>query len=360
VEQTILIAGALGIVGRAAVEHFSAREGWNVIGLSRRAPDFPTEAQFVSVDLRDRDSTMSGLAEAGPVTHLVYAALYEEADLVAGWRAERQMRVNLDMLTHVLDALAVTSPELTHITLMQGTKAYGHHVERMPIPGKEQRPRHSHQNFYWLQEDLLRDREPDAPWSWTVLRPQVMLGWALGGQMNVLAAAGAHAAIMRELGRPLSYPGGGYAVKEATDARLLAEAMEWAATTPACRNEIYNITNGDSFTYHDIWPVFAEHFSVPLDEPRPRVLADEMPVHADLWDRIAHREGLRYDLETTVGRTGWQFLDYLVSEQGSGRWSSVLSTIKARQHGFGSCIDTANSIHAWLDRMQAARILPAS
>lgn len=356
----IVIAGALGIVGRAAVRHFARRDGWDVVGVSRRAPDFATSARFVSVDLRDRDAVGAKLSEIGPVTHVVYAALYEEADLVAGWRAERQMEINVEMLRNLLDAVEATSPDLRHVTLMQGTKAYGHHVQRMPIPGKERQPRHPHENFYWLQEDLLREREPDASWSLTVLRPQVMLGWALGGQMNVLAAAGAHAAIMRDLGWPLSYPGAGYAVKEATDADLLARAMEWAAITPACRNEIYNITNGDSFTYHDLWPVFADHFSMPLDEPRSRSLSDEMPGHADVWERIAEREGLRYDLATTVGRTGWQFLDYLVSEQGSGRWSSILSTVKARQDGFGDCVDTEDSIHRWLDRLQAARILPAT
>lgn len=355
-----MIAGALGIVGRAAVEHFTGRDGWSVIGLSRRSPNFPTPARFVSVDLRDWEATAAAMADAGPVTHLVYAALHEEDDLVAGWRAEHQMRTNLGMLRNLLDGLERTSPGLEHITLLQGTKAYGHHVERMPIPGKERRPRHPHRNFYWLQEDLLREREPQASWSWTVLRPQVMLGWALGAQMNVLAAAGAHAAVMRELGRPLSYPGAGFAVKEATDARLLARAMEWAATTPACHNEIYNITNGDQFTYHDLWPAFADHFSLALDEPRSRSLAEEMPAHANVWTRIASREGLRYDLATTVGRTGWQFLDYLVSESGSGRWSSVLSTVKARRAGFPHCIDTEDSVHDWLDRMQRDRILPST
>ena len=49
-KRKVVVAGALGVIGRAAVEHFCAR-GDGVVGLSRRLPDFESEAQFVSVDL---------------------------------------------------------------------------------------------------------------------------------------------------------------------------------------------------------------------------------------------------------------------------------------------------------------------
>ena len=47
-EGTVLIAGALGLVGRAALEHFEAQEGWDIVAMARRAPDFPTGARFLS------------------------------------------------------------------------------------------------------------------------------------------------------------------------------------------------------------------------------------------------------------------------------------------------------------------------
>ena len=43
--------------------------------------------------------------------------------------------------------------------------------------------------------------------------------------MNIVGALGAWAAIRREQGRPLSFPGGGPLVTAATDTRLLADAM---------------------------------------------------------------------------------------------------------------------------------------
>ena len=37
-QQTVLVVGASGVVGTSATHSF-LREGWNVVGLSRRAPE---------------------------------------------------------------------------------------------------------------------------------------------------------------------------------------------------------------------------------------------------------------------------------------------------------------------------------
>ena len=39
-------------------------------------------------------------------------------------------------------------------------------------------------------------------------------------------------------------------------------------------------------------------------------------------------------------------------------YDSVLSPIKLHQHGFHGCMDTEDSLHDWLERMQQARLLP--
>ena len=52
-KHTILIAGASGVVGAAAVEHFAALPDWEVIALSRRPVPLPEGVQHVSVDLTD-------------------------------------------------------------------------------------------------------------------------------------------------------------------------------------------------------------------------------------------------------------------------------------------------------------------
>ena len=69
--------------------------------------------------------------------------------------------------------------------------------------------------------------------------------------MNMIAAIGAYAAISRQLGLPLVYPGSGTRVTEATDARLLARAIAWSGRTPAAANQIFNVANGDVFIWEN-------------------------------------------------------------------------------------------------------------
>ena len=51
--KKILVAGASGLVGHAAVQHFASLSGWEVVGLSRRIPEDLAGATLLSVDLAD-------------------------------------------------------------------------------------------------------------------------------------------------------------------------------------------------------------------------------------------------------------------------------------------------------------------
>ena len=61
-QNCALIVGALGVTGRALVEHLENDPDWSVVALSRRAPDFKTSARFLSVDLHDPNATAAALA----------------------------------------------------------------------------------------------------------------------------------------------------------------------------------------------------------------------------------------------------------------------------------------------------------
>ncbi len=233
-ERTVLVAGATGVVGHAALESFAAA-GWNVVAVSRRAPE-PTSARVrhVSVDLRDERGAREAILGLGQITHVVYAALYEKPGLVAGWYQQDQMQVNLSMLRNCLEPLRA-SPSL-HVSLLQGTKAYGVHHHPIAVPARERWPRDPHDNFYWLQEDWLRRTAVAAGWSWTIFRPQIVFGWSWGTAMNLIPVLGAYAAICREDGLPLSFPGGADMVLEAVDARLLGSALLWSAEAEVARH----------------------------------------------------------------------------------------------------------------------------
>ena len=357
-KHTILIAGASGVVGKAATEHFAALPDWQVLAVSRRPFPMPEGVIHVPLDLTDPQACESASAKLQGVTHVLFAALYELPELVAGWRDPKQMAVNEAMLRNLLDALEHHAKGLRHISLMQGTKAYGGHVEPAPVPAKERWPRHWHENFYWLQEDLLRARQAHAAWTFTVLRPQLVFGFAISSPMNVVAAIGAYAAILREQGQPLKFPGGGRYINAASDSRLIAQVAEFAATHEIAANETYNVVNGDMLVWQDIWGSIADRFNMKVGPDEPQELTKTMPTHEATWARIVQREGLRpLTLEQLIG-SSWQFTDRAVAHGLAHPANSVLSPIKLHQHGFHGVEDTEDSMHHWLERMQIEKLLP--
>jgi nucleoside-diphosphate-sugar epimerase len=354
----ILIAGATGLIGAAAIEHFGALPDWSVTAISRRTPPARSGVRHLSVDQTDAEACSQALGQTQGITHVLYAALYEKPDLVAGWRDEEQMATNLAMLRNLVNALEVRAPGLRHITILQGTKAYGSHIEPAPVPAKERAPRHPHKSFYWLQEDFLRELKPKRGWNFSILRPQLVLGHAVNSPMNVIAAVGAYAAIQRELGRPLSFPGGGMYVYGASDSRLIARAVEFVGTHEISAGETYNIVNGDVWSWRGSWGRIAAHFGMETGEPAPQRLAQSMPAHEALWERITARYSLeRLPLSQLIG-SSWQFTDGSFAYGKEQPAHSLLSGIKLRQHGFNDCLDTEDAVIHWLDRMQREKLLP--
>lgn len=140
----MLVAGASGLVGFAAARHFSRQPGWRVIAVSRRRPDGLDAVDFRPADLTDQTRCAEAFGAMPEVTHVVYAALYEKPGLIRGWREPDQMETNRRMLENLFEPLRRVARGLEHVTLLQGTKAYGAHVGPIPIPAKERAPRHPH------------------------------------------------------------------------------------------------------------------------------------------------------------------------------------------------------------------------
>ena len=356
----MLVVGASGVVGRAAIERFGHLDEWDVIGVSRRLPHEIEGVGLRSIDLLDTEQCADAFASMPEVTHVVYTALSEAPGLVPGWRDRAQMQRNLTMLRNVLDPLCRSARSLEHISLLQGTKAYGVHLEVTPIPARERWPRHPHENFYFLQEDHLRAAQRDATFTFTIWRPQVVYGESFASPMNLIPAIGAYAAVLRESGEPLAFPGGATGLTEAVDADLLAEAFEWATHCAAARNETFNITNGDVFSWRDAWPAIAESLGMDIGPDRPLSLADEMPRRAGEWAAIVDRYRLRSPraLDAFVGDS-FVYADMLF-HHGSDvvRPPALVSTIKLRQAGFGACIDTEDMFRKWFERFRHRRLLP--
>jgi nucleoside-diphosphate-sugar epimerase len=356
----VLIAGASGVVGSAAVDRFLARPDWEVVALSRREPEVDSEREFrhLSVDLRDSEASRSALDGLDDVTHVVYAALYEKPGLIPGWQEADQMQTNLSMMQNLLDTLAENG-SLQQVTALQGTKAYGIHVHPMRIPARERYPRDDHENFYWLQEDYLKEESEQRGFDWTILRPQLIIGSPIGVAMNLAPIIGVYGAICRAEDLPFSYPGGPSYVWEAVDARLVAAACEFAATDPKAAGEHYNVTNGDVFEWRDLWPALADQLGLEPGPDEPRSMAEFLPEHADTWDRVVAEQDLRPNKLDDILGESHHYADfcfaYGVEDQPPPAFSSA---IKLRQHGVHEFYDTEDTFRYWIGKLQERRVLP--
>ncbi len=365
--RKILIAGASGLVGTATTKLFASRSDWEVVAISRRRPFLlPENAQHLSVGLLDAEQCVGVFGAMDDVTHVAYAAVNEqEGNMVAGWQDPVQAAKNMAMLKNLFDPLAAAAKSFRHISLVHGMKAYGSHLwDRVPpLPYRESLPRVPHENFYYHQEDYIAAKQAGNDWAWTVIRPAMIAGEAIGANMNSYLVLAVFAALCKEAGLPLPRPDGTSMVTDVADADLIALGLEWAAESPAARNEIFNLVNGDIFSLHDAFPIVAEAFRMELGEPRKYELVEELRKHAPLWPDMVRKYKLRApeDLGALLGE----------SLEVGGSWTAdiapadvvrygLASTIKIRQAGFHHCIDTAEMVAKYMRRYQELGLVPAA
>ena len=346
--RTILIAGAQGVSGRAAAQHFVREQDAVVYALSRRTEGHVEGVRPVAVDLLDPASVRERVGPIEGVTHVVFGAYIEKKT------AAERSEVNVAILRNLLDAIE-PGGTLRHVTFYQGGKAYGADLGPFKTPAREDDPRLMPPNFYYDQEDHLRERQAGKSWHWTALRPEAICGFALGNPMNLAMAIALYAAISKELGLPLRFPGSHTAYRalyQVTSAKILAAATDWAGRTPAAANEIFNITNGDYFRWEFLWPRIARMFGMDCAPPVPTPLADYMTDKGPLWRRMIERHGLQdIPYEQLVS---WPFADFIFN---SG-FDNISSTIKARQAGFHDCIDTEEMFRLFFAHLCQERVIP--
>jgi nucleoside-diphosphate-sugar epimerase len=333
-----------------------------VTAVSRREPHDRFGARFQALDLTDPRACAEWVAGLSDVTRVVYAALYEKPGLYAGWLEADQIETNGRMLENLLDPLVNAAPSLRHVTLLQGTKAYGAHVGRVASPAREDRDEaRDVPNFYWEQERHLRAKQAGASWSFSILRPQLIFGMSVGAPMNLIPAIGVYAALRRERGESLAYPGGLAPVMEAVDADLLAAVIDWAGSTPAARNQIFNVTNGDVFSWQGVWPAIADALGMRAGEREPEPLGESMPARSAEWDAVRAKYGLRApSLARFVGES-FHYADFTMAHGVESLLPPVLlSTVKLRQAGFGQFMDTEAMFRKWFAIFEAQKLLPPS
>jgi len=131
--KTALLAGATGVVGRNLLRQLVSDPDWDVIAVSRRAPDIEGDYRHIVADLLDPRDARTKLGGLRDVTHVFFAAYIEKpswAEMVAP---------NMALLTNLMDAVEPAAKDCStsiSCTAPSGTAAISacsRHRPRRPI-----------------------------------------------------------------------------------------------------------------------------------------------------------------------------------------------------------------------------------
>ncbi|MGB3745406.1 MAG: SDR family oxidoreductase [Xanthobacteraceae bacterium] len=345
------VAGATGAAATRLIEEL-LRQKWRVIGVSRKAPGIKADGEltYLPADLLDGNGLKVAISPYRDITHLFFTARASHEETGVEPVAE-----NVAMLRNALDAVEATSSLLEHVHLVEGTKWYGMHLGNFKTPARENDPRHLPPNFYYDQQDLITERQKGKRWTWSASRPYFLIDFAPDRPRNVVSVVGAYAAICRELGLPLNFPGTDtcwHSLSEATDARQLARAMVFLSTWGTAHNEAFNVTNGDLFRWKHLWPRIARLFDMPCGEVQTLSLAQWMADKGPVWEQIVRQHKLKCCRLDEVAL--WAFGDFAFRQS-----CDVISSItKIRTLGFHDTVDTEELYLAILRQYREARLLP--
>jgi len=346
--KTALIAGASGLIGRRIVEHLLGAGGWKVIGLARSARTSPG-MRWIAVDLNDAADCAAKLGALREVTHIFYAARYDHPEGVP-----ESVEINAAMLENVVNAVEPAA-KLGHVHAVHGSKYYGTQLGPVPVPLTEESPRATNRNFYFNQEDFLRAASRGKRWSYSTTRPHSFCDPAVDYARSASMVIAVYAAVQRELGLPLDFPGtvASFQVRtQFTDTALLARAIAWMAIEPRCANQSFNVVNGDYPRWADLWPRIAENFGMQAGAPGNVKLATYMADKGAVWDRLVKKHGLQPTRLETVAL--WPYGDYLLRPE----WEIRSVMDKARALGFAETLDSGTMFARHFAHYRAEKIIP--
>ena len=352
--QSALIAGVSGIVGNNLARHL-LQQGWEVNGLARRPPADIEGLHPVAADLLDPAGLQAALQALRPSHVFITTWLRQPTEA-------ENIRVNAAMVRNLLDAVR-PGGSVGHVALVTGLKHYLGPFEAygkgsLPAtPFREEQPRLDLENFYYAQEDEVFAAAARDGFGWSVHRPHTIIGYAVGNAMNMGVTLAAYATICREAGRPFLFPGSAMqwnGLTDMTDARLLARHLEWAATTPAARDQAFNVVDGDIFRWSWMWGRLARWFGL---EPAPfpgqgTPLEQQLADAAPLWAEIARKHGLA---EPDLNRlaSAWH------TDADLGRPIEVVTDMsKSRKLGFLDYQATDDAFFDLFTKLRAVRIIP--
>jgi len=350
--KTALVAGANGIAGRLLLKYLKDA-GFQCIGVAKSKKGEVKEAKMIFADMMKKDELNEKLSsEVKNVTHLYYCA-WQPAD-----SEEEKCKVNKQMFENMLDVVESNANDLQHVYLQTGTKYYGVHVgpdKGYKIPSMESDSRLSMPNFYYDQEDVLKQRQKGKKWTWSVARPDAIIGYSEDTAMNFGVTLAVYACILKEMGKPLVFPSSKAwnKIRTFTDAHLLCKAILWMSTNPNCANQEFNINNGDMLRWDQLWPRFAKRFGMKYEVSKEEFDVEKFMEDKDnLWKEIVKKNQLQdYDLSQLAT---WDFLKFYLTFP----YDNITSVTKLKKCGFNDFVDTADMFDNFFTALQNQKIIP--
>jgi len=349
-----LIAGVTGIVGNNLASQLLSN-GWRVYGLARHPSADIKGVHFIAADLLDPIALRTAVAHLKPTHVFITTWLRQPTE-------KENIRVNSAMVRNLLEGIS-SAGTLQHAALVTGLKHYLGPFEAygkgtLPAtPFREEQPRLDLENFYYAQEDEVFAAAQRHNFNWSVHRPHTIIGYALGNAMNMGVTLAVYATICRETNRPFLFPGSATqwnSLTDMTDARLLARHLEWAATTPAARNQAFNVVNGDVFRWSWMWPRLAQWFGIdPAPFPGQGTPLEQQLAGAEkIWRDIAQSHHLvEPDLDRLA--SAWH------TDADLGRPIEVVTDMtKSRRLGFLDYQPTDESFFDLFTRLRQQHIIP--
>ncbi|KAK5000050.1 hypothetical protein LTR66_001043 [Elasticomyces elasticus] len=401
-----IVTGATGILGREIFAELGrSPQRWSAIhALSRSKKDqYPENVVHNHIDLTASAEEMAKELK-GIEAEYVFFAAYLAKD-----SEEEATKINGDMLENFLKALVLTgaSKNIKRVILTTGAKQYGVHlgVPKNPMEESDKWLSDSDRppNFYYRQQEILFKAAKEQGWEWVVTYPNDVIGVAKGNFMNLATSLGLYAAVTKQMGDELMFPGSPrfYTCFDCfTYSRLHASFNHWAALEPGAANQAFNVVNGDVESWQNMWPKLAKKFGTKVPEnmfekedkdgidketgsvmelmsnPPLSEFAAECGLKGsevlgpsrveqkidlvkwsqrsdvkDAWQKLAKREGL--DESAFEGAT-WGFLGFVLGRN----FDIVISMSKARKLGWTGYQDSWEALSECLDELVPEKVLP--
>jgi nucleoside-diphosphate-sugar epimerase len=371
-----LITGGNGITGSAIIEYLvknTTKDDWSEIIVTSRSPFkalvHDPRIKFIALDFTQEPSKLAVLMQdsCASVTHAYFSSYVHKDDFV------ELNTANQSLFENFLQALLHVTPKLENCTLQTGGKYYNVHLRPIPSPAREEDPREGRweDNFYFPQEDTLAEMQKGKEWSWNVIRPEAIIGHT--GKPNGMNSALTYALYLlacKELGEDAPMPTNQLyfnGTDDCSDSGLIAEFTIWASTNPKCKNQAFNVVNGDYFAWRYLWPRIATYLGAnaspdqTFKKPAPQegqleqefTLAEWSKDKRAVWDRLCDKAGVP-EAKATWDAATWQYQDWVFQRS----WSATLSFNKARKFGWTGFRDSYESITDTFAIMKKLKQIP--